>query len=251
MTYLSPEVRHRAMSRGILHPKGPGPHPDGIRAVAGERPLTHGEGGASTIRELTMGRHSTGGAGRITLMRVERSLLTGAAVAAVLALGAPAAYADTPPAPAAPAAPAPATDQQVWQENSAPTVDQQKATDDKVTDQKVTEEKVTAEKEVKKEEKPAAKKEDKPAKAEDKPAAKSEEKTAKAEDKPAAKSEEKTDEAESSWQDNKKPHGGVHTGGGGLAVSGGGLASGAALLAGGIGVGAYSLRRRRSADGVA
>ncbi|GHH67630.1 hypothetical protein ACFXKJ_14825 [Kitasatospora indigofera] len=43
----------------------------------------------------------------------------------------------------------------------------------------------------------------------------------------------------------KAPHGGVHTGGGGMAVSGNGVASGAALLLGGLGIGAYALRRRK------
>ncbi|MFD5468422.1 hypothetical protein ACFWIQ_37295 [Kitasatospora sp. NPDC127059] len=45
------------------------------------------------------------------------------------------------------------------------------------------------------------------------------------------------------------PHGGVHTGGGGLALSGGGLASGAVLLLGGLGAGAYALRRGRRTSG--
>ncbi|WP_405020619.1 hypothetical protein OHV05_30940 [Kitasatospora sp. NBC_00070] len=62
---------------------------------------------------------------------------------------------------------------------------------------------------------------------------------------------EKKPEPESSSQHAQKPHGGVHTGGGGLAVSGGGLASGAVLLAGGLGIGAYTLRRRTSGSGPA
>ncbi|AUG77117.1 hypothetical protein CFP65_2277 [Kitasatospora sp. MMS16-BH015] len=56
------------------------------------------------------------------------------------------------------------------------------------------------------------------------------------------KAEEVAEEAP--WHKDKKPHGGVHTGGGGLAVSTSGLATGGALLAGGLAVGAYSLRRR-------
>ncbi|MFJ7246928.1 hypothetical protein ACIQWA_20090 [Kitasatospora sp. NPDC098652] len=47
------------------------------------------------------------------------------------------------------------------------------------------------------------------------------------------------------------PHGGVHTGGGGLALSGGGLASGAVLLLGGLGAGAFALRRGRRTSGAA
>ncbi|MER6124624.1 hypothetical protein ABT173_18655 [Streptomyces sp. NPDC001795] len=42
----------------------------------------------------------------------------------------------------------------------------------------------------------------------------------------------------------KKPRGGVHAGGGGLAQSGNGLAAGSVLLLGGLGAGAYMLRRR-------
>ncbi|WP_224282872.1 hypothetical protein [Streptomyces sp. LS1784] len=50
-------------------------------------------------------------------------------------------------------------------------------------------------------------------------------------------------------EDNKSPHGGVHAGGGGTASTGGGLASGAVLLLGGLGVGAYALRRGRRTSG--
>ncbi|WP_406195476.1 hypothetical protein OH807_07565 [Kitasatospora sp. NBC_01560] len=49
----------------------------------------------------------------------------------------------------------------------------------------------------------------------------------------------------------KTPHGGVHTGGGGLALSGGGLASGAVLLLGGLGAGAFALRKGRRSVGAA
>ena len=42
------------------------------------------------------------------------------------------------------------------------------------------------------------------------------------------------------------PHGGMHTGGGGMSLAGGGsgLAGGAILLLGGLGAGAFALRRR-------
>jgi hypothetical protein len=46
-----------------------------------------------------------------------------------------------------------------------------------------------------------------------------------------------------SWS-GKEPHGGVHAGGGGLAVTGSSLAAGTVLLIGGLGAGAYKLRRR-------
>ncbi|MFC9328974.1 hypothetical protein [Kitasatospora sp. NPDC057015] len=52
-------------------------------------------------------------------------------------------------------------------------------------------------------------------------------------------------ESSSTEEESKAPHGGVHTGGGGMAVSGNGMASGAALLLGGLGIGAYALRRRK------
>ncbi|WKX73255.1 hypothetical protein [Streptomyces sp. XD-27] len=43
----------------------------------------------------------------------------------------------------------------------------------------------------------------------------------------------------------QRPHGGVQTGGGGMALdSGAGMAAGAVLLVGGVGAGAYVLRRR-------
>ncbi|WP_327369682.1 hypothetical protein [Streptomyces sp. NBC_01217] len=41
----------------------------------------------------------------------------------------------------------------------------------------------------------------------------------------------------------------MHTGGGGMAMTGSGLAAGTALLVGGLGVGAYKLRRRQSSGG--
>ncbi|MET9669197.1 hypothetical protein ABZY19_28100, partial [Streptomyces sp. NPDC006475] len=54
----------------------------------------------------------------------------------------------------------------------------------------------------------------------------------------------KSDE-DKSWK-HDKPQGGVHTGGGGLAVSGSAAAAGTVLLLGGLGAGAYMLRRRGS-----
>ena len=50
-----------------------------------------------------------------------------------------------------------------------------------------------------------------------------------------------------SWKEREhgKPHGGVHTGGGGMATTGGGMAAGSVLLLGGLGAGAYALRRRK------
>ncbi|MFJ3591842.1 hypothetical protein ACIPSL_25370, partial [Streptomyces sp. NPDC090133] len=46
-----------------------------------------------------------------------------------------------------------------------------------------------------------------------------------------------------------KPSGGMHTGGGAMAVTGSGLAAGSLLLLGGVGVGAYKLRRRQTTGG--
>lgn len=49
-------------------------------------------------------------------------------------------------------------------------------------------------------------------------------------------------DADHGWQ---HPHGGMHTGGGGMSLAGGsGLAGGAVLLLGGLGAGAFALRRR-------
>ncbi|MGY4949671.1 hypothetical protein ACWGOP_30225, partial [Streptomyces nigrescens] len=47
------------------------------------------------------------------------------------------------------------------------------------------------------------------------------------------------------YGDHRKPHGGIHTGGGGLAT-GGGMAAGSVLMLGGLGAGAYMLRRRNA-----
>ncbi|WNI29457.1 hypothetical protein [Streptomyces sp. ITFR-6] len=46
-----------------------------------------------------------------------------------------------------------------------------------------------------------------------------------------------------------KPSGGMHTGGGAMAMTGSGLAAGSLLLLGGVGVGAYKLRRRQATGG--
>ena len=52
--------------------------------------------------------------------------------------------------------------------------------------------------------------------------------------------------------DHDRPHGGMHTGGGWMASGGGsGLAAGSVLLLGGVGAGAFVLRRRRGAGAVA
>lgn len=48
-----------------------------------------------------------------------------------------------------------------------------------------------------------------------------------------------------SWKSHEKPKGGVHTGGGGMATTGSGMAAGSVLLLGGLGAGAYALRRRK------
>jgi hypothetical protein len=49
----------------------------------------------------------------------------------------------------------------------------------------------------------------------------------------------------------EKPKGGVHAGGGGLATSGGSMTAGSVLLLGGLGAGAYMLRRRNASDAAA
>ncbi|MGW1373236.1 hypothetical protein ACWD6P_03020 [Streptomyces sp. NPDC002446] len=48
----------------------------------------------------------------------------------------------------------------------------------------------------------------------------------------------------------RKPHGGIHTGGGGLATNSG-MAAGSLLMVGGLGAGAYMLRRRSSGSAAA
>lgn len=60
-----------------------------------------------------------------------------------------------------------------------------------------------------------------------------------------SKKEEESKGKEGGWSGHKKPHGGMHTGGGGMALNGnGGMTAGALLLVGGLGAGAYVLRRR-------
>ncbi|MFJ9586206.1 hypothetical protein, partial [Streptomyces acidicola] len=49
----------------------------------------------------------------------------------------------------------------------------------------------------------------------------------------------------------ERPKGGIHAGGGGLATSGGSMTAGSVLLLGGLGAGAYMLRRRNAADAAA
>lgn len=59
---------------------------------------------------------------------------------------------------------------------------------------------------------------------------------------------QKSDEGGDQGWDGQRPHGGMHTGGGGTSLAtGGGLAAGGILLLGGLGAGAYLLRRRTSA----
>ncbi|GAA4878783.1 hypothetical protein GCM10023235_68680 [Kitasatospora terrestris] len=184
---------------------------DARDAAPGSR---HPVGGRSVVHGAATPRAGNGPAraaiGKVpTPMRSARTLVTGAAVAATLLLGAPAALADVPPdagshqgggwdggskaAEAAPAAPAPA----------APSAAEPAAAE------------------------PAAE-----------AAAGS-----------SSSSGSATSEHGSKGSDSKhhKPHGGVHTGGGGLALSGGGAATGAVLLAGGVGVSVLAMRRRRTA----
>ncbi|HEY9438530.1 MAG TPA: hypothetical protein VIS29_07730 [Streptomyces sp.] len=57
-------------------------------------------------------------------------------------------------------------------------------------------------------------------------------------------------EKSDSWS-HEKPSGGVHAGGGAMALSGSSLAAGTALMLGGIGAGAYRLRRRNAGGAAA
>ncbi|MEU9199192.1 hypothetical protein AB0D55_03895, partial [Streptomyces sp. NPDC048332] len=58
----------------------------------------------------------------------------------------------------------------------------------------------------------------------------------------------KSEKSDEGWKKDK-PSGGVHTGGGAMAMTGGGLAAGSLLLLGGVGVGAYKVRRRQATGG--
>ncbi|MGA5821249.1 hypothetical protein ACPC54_25680 [Kitasatospora sp. NPDC094028] len=151
-------------------------------------------------------------------MRSARTLFAGAAVAAVLTVGAPMAFADG------------SADQGknlTWQEKTDKPADAPKAGDDKkpaapAEEHKTTEHKGTESKGT-------------------------ESKGSESKGSEGKGSEGKGSEAKE--EEHKAPHGGVHTGGGGLALSGGGLASGAVLLLGGLGAGAYALRRGRRTSG--
>ncbi|MFE0464036.1 hypothetical protein ACFW1A_32755 [Kitasatospora sp. NPDC058965] len=152
-------------------------------------------------------------------MRVSRSLAVGAATAAILAFTAPLASADPGAGSAA--------DQQTTQNHPVTSEEPGAWQGQKMQDKPMSDSKPDAKADSSK---PDA------GKADDK----------KADDK--AKDEKHPEAGKAGgWM----PHGGVHTGGGGLSVSGGGLASGAALLVGGIGAGAFALRRRRSAGNIA
>ncbi|MFJ9607592.1 hypothetical protein ACIRS1_14775 [Kitasatospora sp. NPDC101176] len=150
-------------------------------------------------------------------MRSARTLLTGAAVAAVLTVGAPMAFADG------------SSDQGknlTWQEKSDKNTgtDSSKSYDDKKAGSAPTEEHKASD---------------------GKPM---DSKGSEGKGYEGKGSEGKGSEGkgyEGKGEDSKTPHGGVHTGGGGLALSGGGLASGAVLLLGGLGAGAVALRRGR------
>ncbi|MEU1495683.1 hypothetical protein ABZ456_36250, partial [Streptomyces sp. NPDC005776] len=58
----------------------------------------------------------------------------------------------------------------------------------------------------------------------------------------------KAEKSDEGWKKDK-PSGGMHTGGGAMAMTGGGLAAGSLLLLGGVGVGAYKVRRRQATGG--
>ncbi|WP_030239748.1 hypothetical protein [Streptomyces sp. NRRL S-350] len=146
-------------------------------------------------------------------MRSARTLLAGAAVAAVLTVGTPMAFADG------------SSDQGknlTWQEkqdkpdSKSPSDSSSKGYDDKKGGAAATEEHKGSDEHKGTEE---------------------------------HKGSEEHKGTEAKDEDHKAPHGGVHTGGGGLSLSGGGLASGAVLLLGGLGAGAFALRRGRRASG--
>ncbi|MFE0186447.1 hypothetical protein [Streptomyces sp. NPDC058989] len=58
------------------------------------------------------------------------------------------------------------------------------------------------------------------------------------------------DHGRGGYGDHRKPRGGIHTGGGGLATNSG-LAAGSVLMLGGLGAGAYMLRRRNASGSAA
>ncbi|MFJ3820914.1 hypothetical protein ACIPW1_07510, partial [Streptomyces nodosus] len=66
----------------------------------------------------------------------------------------------------------------------------------------------------------------------------------------AAGDEDEDSDAGREHKHHDGPRGGVKAGGGGLAQSGNGLAAGSALLLGGLGTGAYMLRRRGTSAAV-
>ncbi|WNI22634.1 hypothetical protein [Streptomyces sp. ITFR-16] len=64
----------------------------------------------------------------------------------------------------------------------------------------------------------------------------------------AGKTDSSSKSEDEGWKKDK-PSGGMHTGGGAMAMTGSGLAAGSLLLLGGVGVGAYKLRRRQATGG--
>ncbi|MFG2290723.1 hypothetical protein ACGFOU_32170 [Streptomyces sp. NPDC048595] len=58
------------------------------------------------------------------------------------------------------------------------------------------------------------------------------------------------DHGRGGYGDHRKPRGGIHTGGGGMATNSG-LAAGSVLMLGGLGAGAYMLRRRNASGSAA
>ncbi|MFF2079346.1 hypothetical protein ACFVXG_31900 [Kitasatospora sp. NPDC058162] len=152
-------------------------------------------------------------------MRSARTLLAGAAVAAVLTVGTPMAFADGS-----------SSDQGknlTWQEKQPDKAgsDSSKGYDDKKSGGSASEEHKGSE-------------------------SKGSESKGSGEHK-GSESKGSDDKGYGGKEEEHTPHGGVHTGGGGLALSGGGLASGAVLLLGGLGAGAYALRRGRRTTGAA
>lgn len=164
-------------------------------------------------------------------MRSARTLLAGAAVAAVLTVGTPLAFADG------------SSDQGknlTWQEKQDKP-DAAKGSDDKKAGGPATEEHKSTSEHKGSEPKGS----DEPKGSESKGG---ESKVSESKGSDEHKGSESKG-SEGREEEHKAPHGGVHTGGGGLVLSGGGLASGAVLLIGGLGAGAYALRRGRRTSG--